>query len=128
MSRRFLAFLPLIALLGCAASGPSPETVKWYDAKTQEWVDSVVASCEATHVNYAEKRSPVDCQVQVPTNLMMSFPSTTFYKHDSGVAQFIQEWCGSISARFDKESFYTFTFRKEKIMMGTPCKSSKETR
>jgi hypothetical protein len=128
MSRRFLALFPLIVFLGCATT-PSPETIEWLDTQTKRWVDTIVSSCEATHLNYQEKRSSVDCQAQVPTNLTMSFPSTTFYKENqAGIADLIHGWCGSISARFDKEPFYTFTFREEKIMMGTPCKSSKETR
>lgn len=126
MSRRFLALLPLIVLIGCAKA-PSPDTTAWYDAQTKKWVDSIVSSCQATHVNYKEKRSPVDCQVQVPTNLMMSFPSTAFYKENqTGIAEFIQAWCGSVGARYEKKPFYTFTFRQEQGLVRNTCKSPGE--
>lgn len=126
MSRRFLVLLPLLVLLGCA-SGPSPETTAWYDAQTKKWVDSIVSSCQATHVNYTEGRSPVDCQVQVPTNLMMNFPSIAFYKENqTGIAEFIQGWCGSVGARYEKKPFYTFVFREQKGMVRNTCRTPGE--
>lgn len=126
MSRRFLALLPLITLLGCATA-PSPETSDWYDAQTKKWVDSIVSSCQATHVNFVEKRSPVDCQVQVPTNLMMSFPSLAFYRENqTGIAEFIQGWCGSVGARYGKKPFYTYTFREQKGLVRGTCKAPGE--
>lgn len=124
MSRRFLALLPLLLLCACA-SGPNPNTVAWYDAQTKKWVDSIVSSCQATHMNYEAKRSPVDCQVQVPSNLTMSFPSTAFYKENQiGIAEFVQGWCGSVGARYEKKPFYTFAFREQKGLVRNTCKTS----
>ena len=126
MSRRFLAFLPLLTLLACTTA-PSQQTTEWFDQQTKKWVDSIVSSCQATHVNFEAKRSPVDCQVQVPTNLMMSFPSTAFYRENqTGIAEFIHGWCGSVGARYNKKPFYTFAFREQKGVVRNTCKEREE--
>ena len=112
----------LIVLFGCATHQPSPDTVAWYNATTQQMVDEVVNVCIATHSNYAAQKSPVDCQVVVPSNLTMSFPDTAFYEANAGnVGEYLFAWCNDVSARYDFYSFFLITLREEKVVRRGSC-------
>src|SRR5574338_188669 len=112
----------LVVLAGCASPKPSKQTEEWYNSETQRWVDAIISSCDATHTNFEKRISPVDCFVDFPVDLQMSFPSRPFLAaHEKGVTEYITSWCRAVQARTGNSPKFVIYLRQEKVRMDQEC-------
>lgn len=120
--RSLLVVTLLVVLAGCASPPPSAKTEAWYNNETQRWVDAIIKSCDATHTNFEKGISPVDCFVDFPIDLQMSFPSRPFLaSHEKGVTEYLTSWCRAVQARTGASPKFVIFLRQEKIRMDQEC-------
>lgn len=120
--RSLLLVTLLVTLVGCASTQPSSQTEQWYNNETQRWVNAIITSCDATHTNFGKGVSPVDCFVDFPVDLHMSFPSRPFLAaHEKGVTEYITSWCRAVQARTGDSPKFVIYLRQEKVRMDQEC-------
>lgn len=117
---RSLLSLPLLFLVGCASLPqrmPSEQAVQVLDA-----LNRVRTSCQATHENFQDGASPVDCRWGEKNNLVMSFPDKElFLEHQTGVSHFVQAWCQTHHLATGKHPSLQFIIREEGFNRGLKC-------
>ena len=120
---RICLIAALFLLVGCTSPVVSEETLGWYNARTQLWVDSVKSSCLSTHSRFLSGRSLVDCHYSRNAALSMTFPNRNLYvRNQSEVSEYLYNWCASIGSRFGDLPFYVIIFRDTGRRHGFPCR------
>jgi hypothetical protein len=119
---RIILLLSIIALVGCANTTPRQSPEEWLNQHAQARIDAVTGSCDSTHQNFIDGKSPVDCKISYPSHLQMSFPNRALYlEHEVGVGEFLSMWCTSVANREGKLPGIQLAVREEGITFGVPC-------
>ena len=113
----------LISLLfGCASNVPRMTAEEWFDQESSRWVAAVSSSCKATHENFNNHTSPVDCISNPPSTLSMSFPSKPFFvEHEQGVGDYLNAWCVAVMNRHGNNPAVQIFLREENVLHEMPC-------
>jgi hypothetical protein len=120
---RIIFLLSIVALVGCANTTPRQSPESWLNQHSQARIDAVTGSCEGTHENFVAGTSSVDCIINYPSHLRMSFPNRVLYvEHEVGVGEFLSMWCISVANRTGRLPGIQLEIREEGRMFGVPCK------
>lgn len=121
--KRITLLIFISALVGCANTTPRQTPEEWLNQRSDERIKAVVGSCEGTHRNYVDGKSPVDCNSSYPSHLRMSFPDRALYvENEVGIGEFFSMWCVAVSNRTGKMPGIQLEVRDEGKTFGVPCK------
>jgi hypothetical protein len=119
---RITLLLSIIAFAGCANTAPRLSPEEYLDQLSQAQVNLVLSSCKATNQNYVDGQSPVDCVVDYPNLLTMSFPNRELYmEHKKGMIVFFKRWCDGVQVREGIFPSIDLTLRSEGKTFNHSC-------
>ncbi len=120
--RRIVILLFIATLSGCASAPPRQSAEEWFNQQADQQFLAVENSCHATHVNYLEGKSPVDCRSTYPTLVVMSFPSRDLYlEHEHGVGEYLGAWCVAAANKSGDMGSIQIEIREEEASFGRGC-------